>query len=52
MRSPKGTESFNILGKICERVWVDNIKVDLGEMGWMVGTGLNWLIIGTSGGFL
>jgi hypothetical protein len=30
--------------------WVDNIKMDLREIGWdgMVWTGLNWLSIGTS----
>jgi hypothetical protein len=32
------------------RRWVDNIKMDLGD--GMVGTGLNWLRIGTSGGLL
>jgi hypothetical protein len=34
--------------------WVDSIKMVLREMGWvgMVGTGLNWLRIGTSGGLL
>jgi hypothetical protein len=31
------------------RRWVDNIKIDLGGM---VGTGSNWLRIGTSGGLL
>jgi hypothetical protein len=34
------------------RRWVDNIKIDLGEVGWMVGTGLNWLRIGTGGRLL
>jgi hypothetical protein len=29
--------------------WVDNIKMDVREM---VGTGLNWFRIGTSGGLL
>jgi hypothetical protein len=33
------------------RRWVDNIQIDLGEIGW-VWTGLNWLRIGTSGGLL
>jgi hypothetical protein len=28
-------------------MWVDNIKMDLRQMGWI---GLNWLRIGTSGG--
>jgi hypothetical protein len=34
--------------------WVDNIKMDLREMGWdgMVWTGSIWLRIGTSGRFL
>jgi hypothetical protein len=31
------------------RRWVDNIKMDLGEMGWI---GSNWLRIGASGGLL
>jgi hypothetical protein len=31
------------------RRWVDNIKMDLREMGWI---GLIWLRIGTSGGLL
>jgi hypothetical protein len=36
------------------RRWVDNIKMDLREIGWdgMVWTGLIWLRIGTSGGLL
>jgi hypothetical protein len=34
------------------RRWVDNIKMDLREIGWdgMVWTGSIWLRIGTSGG--
>jgi hypothetical protein len=32
--------------------WVDNIKMDLREIGWMLWTGSNWLRIGTSGGLL
>jgi hypothetical protein len=34
--------------------WVDNIKIDLREMGWdgMVWIGLIWLKIGTNGGLL
>jgi hypothetical protein len=34
--------------------WVNNIKMDLREIGWdgMVGTGLIWLRIGTNGGLL
>jgi hypothetical protein len=32
--------------------WVDNIKIDLREIDWDVGTGSIWLRIGTSGGLL
>jgi hypothetical protein len=32
--------------------WVDNIKIDLGEMGWLVWTGLVWHRIETSGELL
>jgi hypothetical protein len=32
--------------------WVDNIKMDLGEIGWGLLTGLFWLRIGTSGELL
>jgi hypothetical protein len=32
--------------------WVDNIKMDLRERGWVVWTGSIWLRIGTSGGLL
>jgi hypothetical protein len=33
--------------------WVDNIKMDLGEIRWNgVWTGSNWFRIGTSGGAL
>jgi hypothetical protein len=34
------------------RRWEDNIKMDLQEVGGVVGTGWNWLRIGTSGGHL
>jgi hypothetical protein len=36
------------------RKWVDNIKMDLGEIGWdgVMWIGSNWLGIGTSGGLL
>jgi hypothetical protein len=36
------------------RRWVDNIKMDLGEVGWggVVWTGLVWLMIGTGGRLL
>jgi hypothetical protein len=32
--------------------WVDTIKINLREIGWMVLTGSIWLRIGTSGGLL
>jgi hypothetical protein len=32
--------------------WVDNIKMDLREIGWDDVNGLIWLRIGTSGGLL
>jgi hypothetical protein len=32
--------------------WVDNIMMDLGEVGWVMWTGLVWLSIGTSGELL
>jgi hypothetical protein len=34
------------------RSWVDNIKIDLREIRWMVGIGSIWLRIWTSGGLL
>jgi hypothetical protein len=34
------------------RRWVDNVKMDLGEKGWDVGTGSIWVRIRTSGGLL
>jgi hypothetical protein len=34
------------------RRWVDNIKIDLREIGWDVRIGSVWLRIGTSGGLL
>jgi hypothetical protein len=34
------------------RRWVDNIKMDFGEIDGVVWTGLIWLRIGTSGGLL
>jgi hypothetical protein len=39
---------------IPRRMWVDNIKIDLREIGWygMVWTGSIWLRIGTSGRLL
>jgi hypothetical protein len=32
--------------------WEDNTKMDLGEVGWWVRTGLIWLRIMTGGGLL
>jgi hypothetical protein len=32
--------------------WVDNIRMDLGEVGWGMWTGLVWLRIGTGGKLL
>jgi hypothetical protein len=34
------------------RRWVDNIKMNLREIGWVVRTGPIWLRIGTGGGLL
>ena len=34
------------------RRWEDNIKMDLQEVGRVVGTGRSWLRIGTVGGHL
>ena len=34
------------------RRWEDNIKMDLQEVGGIVGTGWGWLRIGTGGGHL
>jgi len=34
------------------RRWVDNIKMDLQEVGGGLGTGWSWLRIGTGGGHL
>jgi hypothetical protein len=31
------------------RRWVDNIRMDLGQVGWGMWTGLVWLRIGTGG---
>jgi hypothetical protein len=44
-------EGGRLLGRPRRR-WVDNIKIDLGEIGWMVWSGSLWLRIGTSGGLL
>jgi hypothetical protein len=32
-----------------KRMWVDNIKMEVRETGW---DGMDWIRIGTSGGFL
>jgi hypothetical protein len=32
--------------------WVDNIRIDLAEVGWVMWTGLVWLRIGTGGELL
>jgi hypothetical protein len=45
---PEGKKS---LGKPRRR-WEDNIKIDLQEVGGVVGTGWSWLRIGTGGGHL
>jgi hypothetical protein len=34
------------------RRWVDNIRMDLGEVGWGMWTGFIWLRIGTGGELL
>jgi hypothetical protein len=39
------------LGRL-RRKWVDNIKMDLREIGWVVWTASIWLRIWTSGGLL
>jgi hypothetical protein len=44
-------EGKRLLGRPRRR-WVDNIKMGLGEIGWMAWIGLIWLRIGTSGGLL
>jgi hypothetical protein len=58
-RSTKGGRGMHIgiLGKPTERRplgrpilrWVDNIKMNLNEIRWVVWTGLIWLRIGASG---
>jgi hypothetical protein len=45
---PEGRRS---LGRPRRR-WVDNIRIDLVEVGWVMWTGLVWLRIGTSGELL
>jgi hypothetical protein len=48
MGKPKGKRP---LGRPRRR-WVDNIRMDLGEVGWVMWTGLIWLRIGTGGELL
>jgi hypothetical protein len=48
VRKPEGKRSF---GRPRHR-WEDNIKMDLQEVGGVVGTGWSWLRIGTGGGHL
>jgi hypothetical protein len=48
VRKPDGKRS---LGRPRHR-WEDNIKMDLQEVGGVVGTGWSWLRIGTDGGRL
>jgi hypothetical protein len=52
--------AYRLLGKpegkrplgIPRRRWVDNIRMDLGEVEWVMWTGLVWLRIGTGGELL
>jgi hypothetical protein len=44
-------ESKRPLGRPRRR-WADNVKMDLGEIGWDGVDSMNWLRIGTTGGFL
>ena len=48
VRKPEGKRSLGIL----RRTWEDNIKMDLRKWEKIVGTGWNWLRIGTGGGHL
>jgi hypothetical protein len=45
----KAPEGKRPLGRPRRR-WVDNIEMNLGEIGWVVWTALIWLRIGTRGG--
>jgi hypothetical protein len=45
------SEGKRLLGRPRCR-WVDDIKMELGEIGWAVLTGLFWLGIGKSGKLL
>ena len=44
-------EGKRLLGRPRRR-WEDNIKMDLQEVGGVLGTGWSWLSIGTGGGHL
>ena len=48
VRKPEGKRP---LGRP-RRTWEDNIKIDLQEVGGVVGTGWSWLRLGTGGGHL
>jgi hypothetical protein len=48
VRKPEGKRPLGI--PRCR--WVDNINMDLGEIGWGAWTGFVWLRTRTSGGFL
>jgi hypothetical protein len=50
-RKPKGKMHLEGLG-VEVRMILDNIKIDLKEVGGEVWTGLIWLKIGTGGGML
>jgi hypothetical protein len=43
---------MNVTDAFPRRRWEDNIKMDLQEVGGVVGTGCSWLRIWTSGGHL
>jgi hypothetical protein len=45
------TEGKRPLGRPRRR-WEDGIKLDLGEIGWGVGSRFTWLRLGTIGGLL
>jgi hypothetical protein len=45
-------ECVYVIGGRPRQRWVDNIRMALGEIEWVVWTGLIWLRIRTSGGLL
>jgi hypothetical protein len=48
IQNPQPTELTSLTNNLIQiRRWVDNIKIDLREIGW---AGSIWLRIGTSGG--